>query len=74
MNLDITQTITDFISEEEIKNERKIHFFRMMILAIMAVMMIISRLLIGEAAHETFIVITPASLIYFLLGFLLQLL
>ncbi|KHE94026.1 MAG: adenylate/guanylate cyclase domain-containing protein [Candidatus Scalindua rubra] len=71
-NSDISQTIADIILREEIKNEKKIYFARMMILVLMVAMMTISRLWIGEPAHETFLVIAPTSLFYLLFSFLLR--
>ncbi|MFQ5575408.1 MAG: adenylate/guanylate cyclase domain-containing protein [Anaerolineae bacterium] len=71
MNLDIAQTIANVIRREERKNEKKIHLVRMFVLALMATLMTISRLVMGESQHETFLVITPASVVYLLFVFFL---
>ncbi len=72
MNAYIAQTSADITRGEEIKNEKKIHLARMMILALMATMMTIARVGMGEPMHETFLVIAPTSLFYLLLSFLLR--
>jgi class 3 adenylate cyclase len=69
MDLDSVQTIAGVIRVEERQNEKKIHIARMTILALMAAMMTIARLVMGEPVHETFSVIAPASVFYFILGF-----
>ncbi len=71
MDPDIAHTIEGVIREEEIENEKKIHLARMSVLALMATLMTIARLVQGEPMHKTFAVITPASLSYLILGFLL---
>jgi hypothetical protein len=71
MNPDIAQTIAGVIRREERENETKINLARMFVLVLMATMMTISLLVIGESQRETFLVITPASLVYLLLVFFL---
>ncbi len=71
MNSDIAQTIRDVIRKEEIENERKINLARMAVLALMGTMMTVSRLVMGEPAHKTFLVIAPTSFLYLLISFFL---
>ncbi|NIM99026.1 MAG: hypothetical protein GTO24_13365, partial [candidate division Zixibacteria bacterium] len=69
MDVNIAQTIEGVIRVEERRNEKKIHIARMGVLAVMAIMMTMARLVMGEPVHETFSVITPASLFYLVLAF-----
>ncbi len=68
---DIAQTIANVIRREDKKNENKINLARMFVLALMAIMMVITRLVMGGPTHRMFLVITPASLAYLLLVFFL---
>ena len=68
---DIIQTVAGVIRKEEEKNENKINLARMFVLVLMATLMTISLLVMGEPQQETFWVITPASLVYLLLVFFL---
>ena len=58
---DIIQTVAGVIRKEEEKNENKINLARMFVLVLMATLMTISLLVMGEPQQETFWVITPAS-------------
>jgi class 3 adenylate cyclase len=69
MDVNIAQTIEGVIRVEERRNEKKILIARMGVLAVMAIMMTMARLVMGEPVHETFSVITPASLFYLVLAF-----
>ena len=71
-NPEIDQTIAHVLQGEEKENQKKIHLVRMYVLILMSTMMIISRLVMGEPVHETFLVITPASLIYLVFVFFMR--
>ena len=52
MYQDIAQTIASVIRREDKKNENKINLARMFVLALMAIMMTITRLVLGEPTHR----------------------
>lgn len=71
MNLDITKTITDVISREEIENEKKIHLVRMALMAFIVILITTARLVMGEEMHGRFLLIASSAIVYLTLSIFL---